>query len=270
MGTILRLAVWCMFGFRIYHNDEGFSLTEVALCLVVMGIVLSFGIPSFLQYLRYQRTHETKEKQEKILQSLGGFVLQNGYLPLPSDPFASPENFGVAREAAPNPSDMIGILPFKTLGLPESYAQDGFKRYFTYAGGTPSNHIKDIQGSFCTAQNFFPIQLFEKLSSTHTPFLRGSETDPVVVVLVSHGENGYGAYQGTAGNIRKLTEISPKGKDEEQNAASNLSFTQRAFSSLKEDYFDDMVVWVTRSNLMAIYARSPCMTPLNQGRRDFA
>jgi hypothetical protein len=70
---------------------------EVALCLVVVGVMLGFGIPSFLQYLRYQRTLETKEKQEKILQSLGGFVLQNGYLPLPADPFAALENFGVAR-----------------------------------------------------------------------------------------------------------------------------------------------------------------------------
>ena len=267
---MLRLAVCCMSGFRVYHNDEGFSLTEVALCLVVMGVVLSLGIPSFLQYLRYQRTLETKEKQEKILQSLGGFVLQNGYLPLPADPFASPENFGVARESAMNPPDMIGILPFKTLGLPESYAQDGFKRYFTYAGGTPSNHIKDIQGSFCMAQNFFPIQVFEKLSSSHSPFLRGSETDPVAVALVSHGENGYGAYYGVPGHVLKLTEVSQKGQDEEDNATSKLSFIQRAFSASKEDYFDDIVVWVTYMNLMALYVRSPCATPLDQRRPVFA
>jgi hypothetical protein len=235
-----------------------------------MGVVLGFGIPSFLQYLRYQRTHETKDKQEKILQSLGGFVLQNGYLPLPADPFASPENFGVAREAAVNPPDMIGILPFKTLGLPESYAQDGFKRYFTYAGGTPSNHMKDSQDSFCTAQNFFSLEVFEKLSSTHTPFLRGSEIDPVVVVLVSHGDNGYGAYYGMPGRLLKLTEVSQKGKDEEENAMSKPSFIQRAFSASKEDYFDDMVVWVTRRNLMALYARSPCAMPLDQRRPVFA
>jgi prepilin-type N-terminal cleavage/methylation domain-containing protein len=260
-----------MFGFRVYHNDDGFSLTEVALCLVVMGVVLSFGIPSFLQYLRYQRTHETKDKQEKILQSLGGFVLQNGYLPLPADPFASPENFGVARESAVNPPDMIGILPFKTLGLPDSYAQDGFKRYFTYAGGTSSDHPKDFHGSFCTAKNFFPLQLFEKLSLTHSPFLRGSESDPVAVILVSHGENGYGAYYGMPGHILKRTEITPKGKDEIENAASKLSFIQRAFSGAKDDYFDDMVVWVTRSNLMALYAKSPCAPnlQLNQQRPIF-
>ncbi len=244
---------------HFYGNDEGFSLLEIAICLVVMGVMLGVGIPSFLQYLRYQRTLETKEKQEKILQSLGAFALQNGYIPLPADPFAQGEDFGVAREAALNPPDMIGILPFKTLGLPESYAQEGFKRYFTYAGGTPETHLRDELGSFCTAKNFFAIQIFEKLSPTHVPFQRGSEEDPVVVTLLSHGENGYGAYYGGGGSLRKLTEVSQKGKDERENASMKLSFVQRAFSSLRQDYFDDMVVWVTRSNLMALYAHSPCV-----------
>ncbi len=54
-----------------------------------------------------------------------------------------------------------------------------------------------------------------------------------------------------------------------ENEASTLNFVQKAFSASKEDYFDGMVVWVTRSNLMALYAHSPCATLSNQPRFVF-
>ncbi|MFN7662767.1 MAG: type II secretion system protein [Alphaproteobacteria bacterium] len=248
--------------FKIIRQEEGFALVEVAIALIVMGIVLGVGLPSFLHYLEWQKIRDTKEKQEKILYSVASFVLQNGFVPLPADPHATEEDFGLAGSSVSNSGHVRGIVPFKTLGLPEEYARDGFRRYFTYIGGDVQKQDVDVsnQSSFCRTNPLYPLQVEERLSNgkiskrpTHL-----TEQNPIVLILLSHGESGYGAYQGTPGNLKQVSKLQA-GLDKHQNAmASSLKIMSRGLSRNPQDFFDDMVVWVTRDNLMAFYGKSPC------------
>lgn len=249
---------------KILKKEEGFALVEVAIALIVMGIVLGVGLPSFLHYLQWQKIRETKEKQEKIFYSVASFVLQNGFIPLPADPHEKGDSFGLSRPAADTSSDLRGIIPFKTLGLPEDYARDGFNRYFTYIGGAPQKAIIDLsnQASFCQTVPLHSIEIDE-----HRPgggYVKRSSgmtaQNPIVLIILSHGESGYGAYYGISGSVKQLRGAIQGGADKRQNASLSLRVISRASSKKHQDFFDDMVMWVTRENLMAFYAKSPCQS----------
>lgn len=247
---------------RFFKNKDGFALVEVSIALIVMGVVMGVGLPSFLHYLKWQKIKETQEKKEKILYSLSSFVLQNGYVPLPAPPEAPAESFGLSRAEITQKSDMRGLVPFKTLGLSEHFAKDGFGRYFTYLGGAPEKADPDVgnKASFCRTLPRHVLRVSERrVDGALSDRPAGAEAhDPTVVILMSHGESGHGAYQGTAGNVRRLRMPQNYGADKYFNSSDKLHLVSRGHSRKKGDMFDDMIVWVTRHNLMAFYAKSPC------------
>jgi type II secretory pathway pseudopilin PulG len=247
---------------KIFREEKGFALIEIAIALIVMGLILGARIPSFLHYLRWQKIQETKEKQEKILYSIAGFVLQNGFVPLPASPYEKGKNFGLSRQSLNTPLDMRGLVPFKTLGLPESYSKDGFKRYFTYIGGGVQKERGDLSthSSFCQMRPPYPLEVDERQSSgilSKRPDRLASKS-PVVLILMSHGESGYGAYYGSEGTINRSIKAHRGSLDKQQNASQDLRVVNRATSIKPQDFFDDIIVWVTRENLMAFYGKRPC------------
>jgi type II secretory pathway pseudopilin PulG len=250
--------------FHIFKKEEGFALVEVAIALIVMGVVLGVGLPSFLHYLQWQKIRETKEKQEKILYSVASFVLQNGFLPLPADPYEKGEDFGISRHSVHHSSNLRGIVPFKTLGLPEDYARDGFRRYFTYIGGTVGKEGVDLsnQASFCQTSSPYLMEVDERRPDGRVS-KRSQELasqNPIVLILISHGESGHGAYYGIEGSIKQISKLDQAGPDKRQNASLSLKIISRAPSRKTQDFFDDMLVWATRDNLMAFYGKSPCQS----------
>ena len=52
---------------RMAPADPGFSLVELCIVLVVFGIVLSFGIPSFG---RYSQTQQLRGTSENLIQTI--------------------------------------------------------------------------------------------------------------------------------------------------------------------------------------------------------
>lgn len=246
------------------RREEGFALVEVAIALIIMGIVMGVGLPSFLHYLQWQKIRETKEKQEKIFYSVASFVLQNGFLPLSASPHEGGDSFGMSRPSIHNPSDLRGIVPFKTLGLPEDYARDGFNRYFTYIGGSLQKEVVDVsnEASFCQTSPAYLIEVDEH--RPHGGYVKRSsemtDRNPIVLIVLSHGESGYGAYYGVSGNVKQIRGSHKIGDDKRHNASSSLRIISRVSSKRSEDFFDDMVMWVTRDNLMAFYGKAPCQS----------
>ena len=53
---------------RVTPADPGFSLLELMIVLVVFGIVLSFGIPSFAHYSQTQQLRGTSENLVQTVQ----------------------------------------------------------------------------------------------------------------------------------------------------------------------------------------------------------
>lgn len=99
------------------RSSRGFSLTELAVVLVIVGLLLGgLTLPLTAQHdLRQWRSTETS--LQLIREALLGHAAIHGYLPCPdTDNDHSAASYGVAESSCQN-SSQEGFLPFKTLGV---------------------------------------------------------------------------------------------------------------------------------------------------------
>jgi prepilin-type N-terminal cleavage/methylation domain-containing protein len=141
--------------------QRGFTLAEMAIVLLIIGILLASGLGALSGQLATQRHSESKRLLEQANQALLGFALANNHLPCPADPALANTDANAGqqeRQAAGNANAYrcvrsYGDLPWRELGLPEL---DAWGRRLKYAvvtsptGGTAS-YAGDFAGSNPTA-----------------------------------------------------------------------------------------------------------------------
>lgn len=259
---------------------SGFALVEVAIALTVLGIIGALGLPMALHSLQRHKIQITEAHAEKILSALSAFVIQEGRLPCPANPAAPFSSFGEEVDTCLHNEE--GILPFKTLGVPEALSKDGFGRYFTYVvesaltskelskeKAAPSilsfNILQDRPftkpppsktTNFCNMQPpAIPLEILSSKEGAFAPVLPQGK-DFIAVILVSHGEQGHGAFKGDQSFARHQAAI--HGPGEEQNINGDKIFIQKTYSVNKDDYFDDLIFWVSRNTFLPLYAHRSC------------
>jgi hypothetical protein len=143
--------------------------------------------------------------------------------------------------------------------LAESAAKDGYGRYFTYVGGSAGHAI-------CTSEPRFPLSVHQRLPNGSLPQIvpAAGDGDPIVIILISHKINGYGAWEGEIGKThQKLS--GTYGPDEHENVKATQAFIVAPVSYERRSYYDDHVIWITRNHLLAMYAKMIC----NPSERPF-
>lgn len=239
------------------HRQAGFALLEIAIFLIVIGIVMGAALPSIMRYRQLAQIKEARERQEIILQAVAGYALARGHLPCPADPSIPLTQRGNQREACRTLEESIGIVPYHALGLPESAARDAYHRYMTYAVPGHSHigtEIADGGGhKVCKMERMpHPINLLDRHNQ---PLDRDNHIyDFVAVVLISHGPSGHGAFTGQGSTKLHVAEV---GREEQINGDATLTFYDLPFR-LEGAPFRHIVKGVTRNNLMSIYGRNPC------------
>jgi prepilin-type N-terminal cleavage/methylation domain-containing protein len=148
---------------RALHRPAGFTLLEMSVVLVIIGVVLAGGMSMFTASLQKRQQQETRAKLDAIQQALYLYRLSANRLPCPADITLAlgHANFGVeaankgactggtpaANDASGN--KVMGMVPTTTLQLPDDYATDGWGRrilyavdkHFTASGGFVSHDI---------------------------------------------------------------------------------------------------------------------------------
>lgn len=223
------------------HKIPGFSLIEMAVVLIIIGLIGGITLPSLKAMLDWQKAAITAQNQEKILYALASYAIQNKTLPYAESPLSS-------QEKAHKTTRRRGIVPYAALGLPESTAKDGYHHWFTYV-------VDDYYTVIPKIGSPMPLQqptnrLCEKQIHLNPLNIKGLQ-DSVAVVLISHGPQGRGAYP----NPLKSEGL---GSDEKQNATSETEIIDRPISQDPHNPFSHKVVWVTASNLLALYGHAPC------------
>jgi hypothetical protein len=233
---------------------DGFSLMEASIVLTIMGLVSVVGLGAIKRWREQQQMAITQNHQEKILTAVALYGARTGHFPYPSDPKASLDTFGLSRVPEGAPKDQVGIVPYRTLGLPEGVARDGHGRYFTYVGGSP------LAMEVCATEPVFPLTVYQRTDDGALHPISSSEGDPVALILISHGANGYGAWEGAMGKLhQKLSGV--HGPDERENARATQTFITGPLSYGVRTYNDDSLLWITRNHLLAMYAKVTCKPP---------
>lgn len=119
--------------------EAGFTLVEMAVVILIVGLIVGAFFAFYTPYLEQSRYQTTIERQKKIAAALTDFAQRTGRLPCPAPPVAvSPtQPLGTAATTC-NPVFSIsatvtdGIVPFRDLGLSQEDAMDGYYNPMTY------------------------------------------------------------------------------------------------------------------------------------------
>lgn len=233
---------------KTHRISGGFSLVEMAIVLVIVGVLLGGLLPTISSQMEQQRRNETRRLMDDVRDSLLGYVMANGRLPspacgtIPTIPGTS-NNAGIelipasAALCTTGATDMA-VLPWATLGVSET---DAWGRRLTYrvtdifASGVPSG-----------ASASFILSDVGNINITG-----GNIVSNIPVIVVSHGVKGCGAYLPTGGRMKDdgITTPPPYCTDngQQENANGDATFVSQTTTST----FDDLLIWVSTNTLIS-------------------
>lgn len=238
-------------------DKKGFTLAEMAVVVLLIGIAMTMGLKMVTATLQNTAYSETKSKQERIKIALIGYLRTNERLPCP-DSKATPDGNESATCNA-NATQGYGVVPWLTLGLSRNDVLDGWEHYFTYrvANRRPPAVVKDWTTTTNPGTSFDIAQLtqpdnaltIQELNSTATALVDTSTQ--AVVVILSHGKNGFGAETIKGNNVTNPPAANLG--ESTNNTANTAIFVKRPYTDSATAFngpFDDLVDFMTPQNLL--------------------
>ena len=235
-------------------NSPGFTLAEVAIVLLIVGLLMGGLLPTLSGQIDERHNTDTTKQLNDIRDALIGFALTYGRLPCPAAPNTTGVESPVGGGACTNFYN--GFVPAATLGLSGSdsagYAVDSWGNRIRYAVTSWNSASPALNDVFTTSNgmsavgisNLVPTSLAVCSSSTGisgsscgSAYWLTSSTMGVPAVIYSTGKNGA---QGSAG------------PDEAANLDANQTFVIHlpTGSGTTGGYFDDIVIWISPNVLI--------------------
>ena len=238
-------------------QKKAYSLIELSIVILIISIIISGALTVFSGSANNKKITLTKTRIDEIYKALGGFLLANGRLPCPASIIAiksTDATYGTEGTAAGNcaagggvyvsgSSNLVyGLVPVKTLGLPNEYAEDGFESKIAYI----------------VEKNFTSSSTFKNASATATMTLNEllggvnqTITNDAILALVSYGANKSGAFNANA--TVQNSRSSDSSEIENDLDTSNASIFDKilVLNASDSDVFDDIVFYKTRNSLVS-------------------
>ena len=219
------------------NRHDGFSIVELTIVLVIVAL-LSSGLMFGLSAQRDAAANQDVQRQlDNTKEALLGFAIINGRLPCPANPSLASGSVGAGLENCAAQPTGHGVIPWATLGLPET---DPWGQRLTYFASTKFTAIV-IAGALCA----FTMNTGVAPDNAGTANVKLTSTSgsniasDLAAVIVSHGAQGVGGYT-TNG-----TQIAGAAGDESENSDTDLTFVAHTPTT----DFNDQLVWITPTQL---------------------
>lgn len=261
---------------RKANNPEAGYGIGVLVALII-GITLAMAMlnnAAFVTRSTDAKRARTIEKMDRIVDAITNYQLRNAHLPCPAGLALSEgnANFGVAdncnkstptfNNASPNfagsskynASDGMhslwhGAVPIRALNLPREYMYDEWGNRFSYVVlknlAADSTAAPNDYNSFVATDGAKFIRVNDK-NGTILPEISGSSSLAVGWILISHGQNGNGAYN-RAGNLFPCDSSFADFDNCNTNNGTGHNFIDDEITdqpgTQPANYFDDIVRW---------------------------
>ncbi|MDX9706850.1 MAG: type II secretion system protein [Azospira sp.] len=218
-----------------FHSARGFTLIELAIALVVVGLLLGLLAPSLTLRMEQRQLAETRQALAEAQEALLGFAVANGRLPRPATSFANGEE---RAEICLSDAACTGFLPWQTLGTKKT---DGWGRLIRYSV-TPAH--ADTVFTLASAGR---KKIQTRNAAGELAYLVGNDNscsaaNPCAVAVIhSPGRNNWGTLaDGTA-----IGDGSDSNADEDANESASTRFIARPPGKVPTGgEFDDIVTWL--------------------------
>jgi len=126
----------------------GFSLVEMAMVLLIIGLVMGTSLKAGVVFISIEKRKVTSARLSAVDTALANYVAQNRRLPCPADGAIASGNVNAGVEQRTLATGVCttvnrGVVPWVTLGIPESDAQDGWFNRITYRVPTATIALPD-------------------------------------------------------------------------------------------------------------------------------
>ena len=134
-------------------RSAGYTLTELAICLCIVGILMSGSLFGTSQFFKHEKTAQTRQNLDLVMNVLSAYAQTHYRLPCPADPKADATHVGHEEDKCTSAAAAEGFVPWKELAIPQDKVVDGWGRFIIYkpAAGltvdTQSPALKDTAGS---------------------------------------------------------------------------------------------------------------------------
>lgn len=218
------------------HAQAGFTVLEMAVVVIVAGILLAFLGSAMLTFMEENQARTTEHRMNQIGQALDRHLSVNGRYPCPADRTLDAANPNFGREScAPAPPGIIGnavrsigAVPTRTLNFPDEYLSDAWGRKFTYAVSTDLTSAATYRAD---------------LGALNVNGVAGVLDNAVHYAVISHGPSGAGGFPQGAGTQRYVP-CSGTSQDRD-NCDDDVSFVSLLVNSEENiaDFYDDYVLF---------------------------
>jgi len=216
-------------------TKRGFSLVEMAIVLVIVGLLLGGMLAPLRAQMEQRQAADTTRALEEAREALAGFAARNGYLPCPA---ISASN-GLEDRSGTRCSNerRLGFLPWATLGLPKL---DAWQHLYLYSV-TPAFSDSGAPFRLSTPRD---ITIASRDSSG--ALVPASAPNDIPAVVLSLGRNGYGAFSDAG---VQAADMGQGNVDEKANfQADGRTYIARGQAdnpAAPGGAYDDIVVWLS-------------------------
>ena len=243
-----------------HRTQTGFSLLELAIVLLIVGLLLGGLIMPLSARMDQQKIDTTRAQLEQVRQALVGYALARDALPCPATPASS----GLASATALGCTRQHGFVPAVTLGLTGTLNQD---KLLVDAWGSPirysvTNSDANANGNWdfvrpgemrtVTLAGLAPSLDVCTTTTGSTPTACASNATTLAstapVVLVSLGKDWATATSADQlENLGATVGGGPSGRN--YPVAADEVFVNRTLGAQVGNEFDDIVTWVSPATL---------------------